>query len=203
MSSKFQDAGTHEGVGVLIVASKFDLFSDPQADDDEKNELLNEAKVLIENLLGFVSTASVVFTVVLSVDIPLVCINLMLFQPQSSSLGGDYGGSGEDDDGTAYGFYRESSNNSDMLHVFHWLECILLFLSIFLSVRGIFSSFLGYGAFAIYMVTIPAKYRFLVKYHKFVGDIWGDVAGCLMCLATAIPFLCSISIALSLPLSST
>ena len=56
MSSKFQDAGTHEGVGVLIVASKFDLFSDPQADDDEKNELLNEAKVLIENLLGFVST---------------------------------------------------------------------------------------------------------------------------------------------------
>jgi len=55
MSSKFQDAGTHEGVGVLIVASKFDLFSDQQADENEKSELLNEAKVLIENLLGFVS----------------------------------------------------------------------------------------------------------------------------------------------------
>ena len=55
MSSKFQDAGTHEGVGVLIVASKFDLFSDPHTDENEKSELLNEAKVLTENLLGFVS----------------------------------------------------------------------------------------------------------------------------------------------------
>ena len=179
-------AGSLEGVGVLYVISHLEIFKQNYDNEDgiekKRSARIRECEILLDNQLSWLSTAAVVCTVNLSISIALLVHVLTVFEATSQSLGGD----GDERSG---GFYAGWRNNYNLLHAFHWLECIFLTLSLMSSVQSIMSAFNMYDGLSTICLDIVMKLDLLVHFESELTNIYTHTTLSTFSLVFAMPFM--------------
>ena len=76
-----EDLGTTHGVGILLLVAKLDTGGTGTLRPEEEAAFLREVDVMSEQLLGFISNASVISMLTVSICIPLCVYQLSTVTP--------------------------------------------------------------------------------------------------------------------------
>ncbi|GMH95293.1 hypothetical protein TrST_g7367 [Triparma strigata] len=175
------DLKQHEGVGVLLRMARVDPKSTGNISPAEEAEFLRSMMTLVDEILGFFSTAMIINTLTLAIGIPLTLHEITVPSFESATLAGT-------EDSGGFAFYLTHFRDPTLMHVFHWIELLLLSVSIWKSSSGILSSFLLSATFSIYLPDQESKLRFVIKRRAellkaFEGTMWSIIT-----LLGALPF---------------
>lgn len=175
----FVNIGTHEGVALLLIATQLDSSAmiTKKADSVNYDHATLEATRIVDNLMGFFSTALVVLTLSFSISFMILQIITTTFSASIGPLGG------------GIPFFEKWERYDDFLFVCHWIECILLVSSIYNAYRGIILGFLLYCSLAIYMTELEDKITFLMDHLTKLCDTWIYTGMSITCLLLSLPFV--------------
>ena len=154
-------------MGVLLAAAQLDSSADGFGTLHADN--------LIENMLGFISTAPVVNSLCLTISITFVVTGVLAFDPEALPLGKEQ--------------WYEQWLRSDVMYALHWCECVFLALSIYNSIKGLLIGFGVYSGVALYFPDMRAKCRFLMAHIKVLPDLWLFTVLSITFMVLALPFL--------------
>ena len=171
--------GSHEGVAVLMVASQFDPLTIPIKKGEAANydHATLEAHRIVDNLMGFFSTALVVLTLSFSISFMILQIMTTTFSASIGPLGG------------GITFFEQWERYDDFLYVCHWIECIFLVISICSALRGITLGFMFYCALAVFMTDLEDKLTFLMNHLTKLSDTFMFAWCSVSFLGMSLPFV--------------
>ena len=170
--------GTHEGVAVLLVAIQFEQSAVQRKEEvAQYDHATLEAYRIVDNLMGFFSTALVVLTLCFSISVAILVSMSISFTASIGPLGGNIA------------LFERWERYDEFLYVCHWFESIFLVGSIYNSFRGIMLGFLSYCSIALYMTELEDKLWFLMTDLTKLSDTWGYTFFSLTCLTLSLPFL--------------
>ena len=171
--------GSHEGVGILLRIARIDVQGAGTISDDEMKRLTASFSVMVDEMLGFLSNSMVILTLALAVAVPCILHEVTQVEITSATFGAG--------DTSFYSFWVKPSP----MHVFHWLECVLLACAIWRAMSGIFLCFILYSSLSLYLPDIYSKIRFLSVQTKQVLGVWNHLMVSLVLLMLCLPFAAS------------
>mmetsp|Transcript_9549 Transcript_9549/g.19056 ORF Transcript_9549/g.19056 Transcript_9549/m.19056 type:complete len:203 (+) Transcript_9549:287-895(+) len=142
--------GSHEGVGILLRIARIDGQGTGTISDDEMKRLIASFSVMVDEILGFLSNSMVILTLALAVAVPCILHEVTQVEITSATFGAG--------DTSFYSFWV----NPSAMHVFHWLECVLLACSIWQAMSGVFLCFILYSSLSLYLPDVYQQDTFLV-----------------------------------------
>ncbi|GMI09781.1 hypothetical protein TrVE_jg10214 [Triparma verrucosa] len=175
------DLKQHEGVGVLLRMARVDPKSTGNISPAEEAEFLRSMMTLVDEILGFFSTVMIINTLTLATGIPLTLHEITVPSFESATLGGT-------EDSGGFAFYLRYFRDPTLMHVFHWIELLLLSVSIWKSASGILSSLLLSATFSIYLPDQESKLRFVIKRRAELLKAFENCMWSIITLLGALPF---------------
>ena len=184
-----EDLGTTHGVGILLLVAKLDTGGTGTLRPEEEAAFLREVDVMSEQLLGFISNASVISMLTVSICIPLCVYQLSTVTPEElitvPSLGGTWMKPPD---------WYAAWMGSAALHVLYWLEAFFFAGTVMAGSHCIMAGNFMYMNLAIVFPDPEYKAYYLVDNIKTVFDCFMLSIGCVQIMALALALLaCRVS----------
>ena len=185
----YRKVGEHEGCGTLLLVAKVDLQGTGSVSKSEMQQLFRDVEMRAEQVLGFVTTVMIVCTLSLAVTVPLIIWPLSTSDGVvdskthlSPSLGGSWPGGAD---------WYAAWLGSDALAVVHWVEVIMLVLSIYNALKGTLIGVVVYSNLAIYSPDTESKLYCMFDTYAYLSEIIYNALGTLTMLYFGITLLCA------------
>jgi hypothetical protein len=177
LESKYDSLGQQEGVGLLLLLSSLDVRGTGKLTAAEEELFLEKAAEYLDDTIGYFNSASVVATLTMAIAVPTGLYGLGRFNPNDESLGS----------GAVQTFSSWAS--SDAFYPLHWVEGVLIALSIYNATRAICLCFALTEAASFCLPDVEWRLRFFLDKRRLNVEVWTNVFFSIVCLLFGLPFL--------------